>query len=81
MTFRQENTTLEALMVYLGAEPWIAPRSLCDMFRKTDKRITSLISDYKIHMVIPQELDDFSKFRKHWEKCWRSSKYQKIKLQ
>ena len=30
---------------------------------RTDKRITSLISDYKIHMVIPQELDDFSKFR------------------
>ena len=30
---------------------------------RTDKRITSLISDYKIHMVIPQELDDFNKFR------------------
>ena len=30
---------------------------------RTDKRITSLISDYKIHMVIPQEMDDFSKFR------------------
>ena len=23
----------------------------------TDKRITSLISDYKIHMVIPQEVE------------------------
>ena len=24
---------------------------------RTDKRITSLISDYKIHMVIPQEVE------------------------
>lgn len=56
-------TPIITLTVYLGAEPWIAPRSLCDMFRKTDKRIASLISDYKIHMLIPQEMDDFSKFR------------------
>ena len=30
---------------------------------RTDKRITSLISDYKMHLVIPQEIDNFDKFR------------------
>lgn len=56
-------TPIITLTVYLGAEQWDAPRCLCDMFRKIDDRITSLISDYKMHLVIPQEIDNFDKFR------------------
>ena len=56
-------TSVITITVYLGADQWDGPRSLHDMLQKTDDRIGALIPDYKIHLVIPQEIDYFDRFR------------------
>lgn len=56
-------TPVITITLYLGAEKWDGPRKLSDMFAETDKRISSLISDYEIKLLVPQEFDGFDKFR------------------
>ena len=55
-------TPVITITVYLGAKPWDGPRKLSDMFRETDGWMEELVSDYKIHLLVPQEIEDFSKF-------------------
>ena len=56
-------TPVVTITVYLGADQWDGPRSLHDMLQETDDRIDALIPDYKIRLVIPQEIDYFDRFR------------------
>ena len=48
-----DNTTLVKT-------PWDGPRSLREMFPQTDVRLGMLYPDYKLQLVIPQEMDNES---------------------
>lgn len=51
------------LTIYWGADEWDGPRSLYDMFRKSDRdEFSKFVSDYKLNLIMPSEIEDFSKF-------------------
>ena len=51
-------------VVYLGDEPWDGPRCLFDMLDVRDKRLYRFLSDYKLNLISPADIDDeeFVKF-------------------
>lgn len=55
-------TPVITITVYLGADPWDESRKLSDMFVETGGWLEALVSDYKIHLLVPREIEDFSKF-------------------
>ena len=50
------------LTVYFGADEWDGPRSLKEMFEEIDDGIMEYVEDYKVHLLIPKEIEDFTKF-------------------
>ena len=50
------------LCVCFDKTTWDAPRSLYEMFVKMDPRIKPYVNDYKLNLITPQEITDFSKF-------------------
>lgn len=56
-------TPVITLTVYWGAEKWDAPRSLHDMFSVKDRELLRFIDNYHLHLIIPNEITDFEKFR------------------
>lgn len=53
-----------SLVVYFGSDKWDGPRSLKDMFPEDiDQEILKEVEDYKIHLIVPSEIKDFSKFK------------------
>ena len=50
------------LVIYFGTEEWDAPRNLKEMFDEVDEEILQFVSDYKVNLLIPKEIKDFSKF-------------------
>lgn len=50
------------LTIYFGAEAWDAPRSLKEMFEEIDQSIMKFVEDYKVHLIVPNEIQDFDKF-------------------
>lgn len=50
------------LTIYFGAEKWDAPRSLREMFEEIDESIMNFVEDYKVHLIVPNEIEDFDKF-------------------
>ena len=53
---------LITLTIYFGAEDWDAPRSLKEMFETTDDTILQFVEDYRVHLIVPNEIRDFNKF-------------------
>ena len=51
------------ITLYLGTGEWNAPRSLMDMMPKIDERVLPFINDYKINLLNPSDITDFSKFQ------------------
>lgn len=52
------------LTVYFGSKDWDAPRCLKDMFSDDiGEEILKEVDDYKLHLVIPKEIKDFSLFK------------------
>ncbi len=52
------------LTVYFGAKEWDAPRCLKDMFSEdVNVEILNEIDDYKLHLIVPAEIEDFSVFK------------------
>lgn len=51
------------LTVYLGNETWDAPRSLHEMLNTDDADVLNFVSDYKMHLIAPNEITDFKKFK------------------
>ncbi len=41
---------------------WDAPRSLHDMFGKVDPRLLPYINDYRLNLITPGEIQDYTKF-------------------
>ena len=50
------------LTIYFGADEWDAPRSLKEMFEEVDESIMKFVEDYKVHLIVPNEIQDFDKF-------------------
>ena len=52
------------LVVYFGAREWDAPRCLKDMFpQDISEEILNEVEDYKLHLIVPTEIQDFSLFK------------------
>ena len=52
------------LTVYFGSDKWDGPRSLKDMFPEDiDEEVLDKVDDYHLHLIIPAEIKDFSKFK------------------
>lgn len=52
------------LTIYFGAKEWDAPRCLKDMFPKELRpEILDEVDDYRLHLIIPSEIRDFSVFK------------------
>ena len=67
------------LVIYFGADPWDAPRSLHDMM--TSPLCPDMIPDYHIHLLAPAciEDSDFSRFRTGIREILLYIKYSKDK--
>lgn len=50
------------LTIYFGAKDWDAPRSLYEMFEISNPNILKYINDYKLNLIVPNEIKDFSLF-------------------
>ena len=62
---------LITLSVYFGPKAWNAPRSLKEMFETTDETILQFVEDYRVHLIVPKEIEDFSKFATDLGKAMR----------
>ena len=51
-------------VVYFGDEPWDGPRSLFEMLDGRDERLYRFLSDYKLNLISPADMDEdeFEKF-------------------
>jgi len=53
-----------SLVVYFGSDKWDGPRSLKEMFPEDiDSEILNEVEDYRLHLIVPSEITDFSKFK------------------
>ena len=50
------------LTIFFGAEAWDGPRSLKEMFEEIDESIMKFVEDYKVHLIVPNEIQDFDRF-------------------
>lgn len=55
----------------LMADDWDAPRSLKEMFDTTDETILRFVEDYRVHLIVPKEIKDFSRFATDFGKAMR----------
>lgn len=51
------------LTIYWNLGRWDGARSLHEMFYVTDRRLLRYVPDYKLNLIVPDEIDDFEKFR------------------
>ena len=61
-TLDDKLTPVITITLYLGTTQWDGPRSLAEMMPKMDERILPFINDYRINLLNPLEITDFSKF-------------------
>ncbi len=61
-TIKDRLTPVISLVIYWGDKEWDAPKSLSDMFGDIDERVRDYISDYRINLITPYDIDDFDKF-------------------
>ena len=50
------------LCICFDKSKWMAPKSLHDMFGKIDPRLKPYINDYKLNLITPSEISDFTRF-------------------
>lgn len=67
------------LTIYWGMEEWDAPRNLYDMLNTNNTDVLKFVNNYKLNLVIPQELSDFSGFHTELGKLFNIYKYAKDK--
>lgn len=59
------------LVIYFGTKEWNAPRCLKDMFENESEDILKYVSDYKLNLLVPKEIKDFSKFTTELRKAMK----------
>ena len=50
------------LTIYFGADDWDGPRCLSDMMEPFPAEIVKYINDYTLNLIVPKEIEDFSRF-------------------
>lgn len=48
------------IIVYLGTKEWDGPRKLSDMFGDVDEELLPFIPDYRINLLAPRKITDFT---------------------
>ena len=61
-TLDDKLTRVITITLYLGPAQWDGPGSLAEMMPQMDERILPFINDYRINLLNPLEITDFSKF-------------------
>ena len=61
-TLDDKLTPVITITLYLGTAQWDGPRSLAEMMPQMDERILPFFNDYRINLLNPLEITDFSKF-------------------
>lgn len=51
------------ITLYWGTGAWDGPRSIHDMLEPMDDSLKKYVADYRLNLIIPGEITDFSKFR------------------
>lgn len=51
------------LTIYWNTGKWDGARSLHELLEVSDKSILKYISDYKLNLIVPEEMEDFDKFK------------------
>ena len=71
------------ITVYLGTKEWDGPRRLSDMFGDVDEELLPFIPDYRINLLAPREITDFTGFRTSIRQLFEVLKnaYDKEKMQ
>ena len=71
------------ITVYLGTKEWDGPRRLSDMFGDVDEELMPFIPDYRINLLAPREITDFTGFRTSIRQLFEVLKnaYDKEKMQ
>lgn len=58
------------LTVYFGNEHWDGPKCLTDMFPENiSSDILEVVNNYKLHIIVPKEIQDFSVFKTDFGKA------------
>ena len=51
------------LTIYWNTGKWDGARSLHELLKVSDKSILKYVSDYKLNLIVPEEIEDFDKFK------------------
>lgn len=62
LTANDKLVPVVTITVFWGAGEWDGARSLHEMLKETDKNVLSCVPDYKINLIVPDEIEDFSAF-------------------
>lgn len=57
------------LTIYWGSREWDGPRSLHEMMDVKYTKLLKYVNDYPIHLIIPKEIDDYSKLHTELKKA------------
>ena len=55
-------TPVITLVIYWNDKEWGAPKSLSEMYSDIDERIRVFVSDYRINLITPHDIEDFDRF-------------------
>ena len=47
-----------SVVIFMSDEPWDGPRSLFDMLDVRDEKLYKYLNDYRLNLIVPEELDD-----------------------
>lgn len=56
-------TPVITLTLYWGADAWDGPRSIHEMLLPTEESLLPYVADYKLNLIVPNEITDFQKFK------------------
>lgn len=56
-------TPVITLTIYWNTGNWDGARRLHDMLSVSDKKILDYVADYKLNLIVPEEIEDFDKFQ------------------
>ena len=59
------------LVVYFWSDEWDAPRTLKEMLEEANKEVLQYVNDYKVNLLVPKEIGDFSKFKTDFGKVMK----------
>ncbi|MBQ6321353.1 MAG: Rpn family recombination-promoting nuclease/putative transposase [Lachnospiraceae bacterium] len=64
-----------SVVLYLGTKGWDGPLTLHDMLGRKDRRVLEKVPNYKINLVTPDTVEDFSKFHTSFGLVYEMFKY------